>query len=254
MAQYRRIWTAFALACGLAAGTARGDDRAIPTPDDPAWNLCAETALQVEGEFNIPAYLLKAVALTETGRSGGPGRRVASWPWTVHDGSQGHYFATREAAIAFVREIRTDGRRSIDVGCMQINLRHHPRAFTSVAAGFDPAVNVRYAAEFLRQLREASGSWEAAIARYHSYTPGFDDYAGKVMAYWQGERQKATLLTPLHPTPAPVVATAKRPTLVLASAEPGFGRNVIAGSDRTWPPAGVKPGGATVKTLVSWQR
>jgi hypothetical protein len=201
----------------------------------------------------MPAYLLKAVALTETGRSGGPGRGVASWPWTVHDGSQGHYFATKEAAIRFVREIRTDGRRSIDVGCMQVNLRHHPRAFTSVAAGFDPVVNVRYAAEFLRQLRDASGSWEEAIARYHSYTPGFDNYAGKVITFWQRERQMAAI-APLNPPAAPVLAAARRPKLVLASAEPIVRRDLIGNPAQTRPPAVAKPDGAVVKTLVSWQR
>jgi hypothetical protein len=220
--------------------------------DDPAWNLCAQTALEIEGELGMPAHLLKAIALTETGRSGGPGRRVASWPWTVHDGSQGHYFATKEAAIRFVREIRTDGRRSIDVGCMQVNLRHHPRAFTSVAAGFDPGVNVRYAAEFLRQLRDASGSWEEAIARYHSYTPGFDNYAGKVMTFWQRERQTAALAL-VKPPAAPVLA-ARSQKLVLASAEPTARRDLIGNPIEIRSPAIAKPDGAAVKTLVSWQR
>jgi hypothetical protein len=201
----------------------------------------------------MPAHLLKAIALTETGRSGGPGRQVASWPWTVHDGSQGHYFATKEAAIGFVREIRTDGRRSIDVGCMQVNLRHHPRAFTSVAAGFDPAVNVRYAAEFLKQLRDVSGSWEEAIARYHSYTPGFDNYAGKVITFWQRERQMAALAPPKPPA-ATVLAAAKRPTLVLASAESIVRRDLVGKPAWARPPAIARPDGAVVKTLVSWQR
>ncbi|MFO1187247.1 MAG: hypothetical protein U1E87_07225 [Alphaproteobacteria bacterium] len=103
MAQYRRIWMALALACGFAASVpARADSAGRPIAQDPSWGLCAETALKVEAEMGMPAYLLKAISLTETGRSG-PDRRVSSWPWTVHDGATGHYFASKEDAVAFVR-------------------------------------------------------------------------------------------------------------------------------------------------------
>jgi hypothetical protein len=34
-----------------------------------------------------------------------------------------------------------EGVRSIDIGCMQINLVHHPDAFGSLEAGFDPITN-----------------------------------------------------------------------------------------------------------------
>ncbi len=42
---------------------------------------------------------------------------------------------------------------------MQINLRWHPEAFVNAAQGFDPAVNVDYAARFLTDLtaRPATG-------------------------------------------------------------------------------------------------
>jgi len=226
VAQYRRIWMALALVCGIAAAPARADNEVIPAANDPAWSLCATGAAQVESELGMPAYLLKAVALTETGY-GVPGRRgIAAWPWTVHDGETGHYFATKEAAVEFVREIRTDGKRSIDVGCMQVNLRHHPRAFTSVAAGFDPVVNIRYAAQFLRQLKESASSWEEAVARYHSFNP-VDNYAGRVLSFWQRERLQASL-TPVTPQMAPLLAANDRARLVLASAETGVRR--IAGS------------------------
>lgn len=252
MAQYRRIWMALALACGFAAtAPARADGTGRPDAEDPSWSLCADTALKVEAEMGMPAYLLKAVSLTETGRSG-PDRRVSSWPWTVHDGSQGHYFATKEDAVAFVRGIRTDGRRSIDVGCMQVNLRHHPRAFTSVAAGFDPVVNIRYAAEFLKQLREASGSWEEAIARYHSYTPGFDGYAGKVITFWQRERQMAAAMTPA--TRPVTVAKVAGPTLVLASAEPEIRRALVPATLASIGPAVARTEGSTASSLVYWRK
>jgi hypothetical protein len=54
---------------------------------------------------------------------------------------------------------------------MQINLLHHPDAFPSVDAGFEPATNVAYAVRFLKALHTQTGDWAAATARYHSATP-----------------------------------------------------------------------------------
>ena len=190
MAKYRRMALAVTLALGvcLPALAQAQDESARPAADNPAWGLCAAMASKVEKEFGLPQHILTAISLAETGRSG-PARQVATWPWTVHDGAKGHYFETEQEAVDFVREIRTDGRRSIDVGCMQINLLHHPRAFTSVQEGFDAEANIRYAAAFLKNLALSSRSWEEAVAKYHTQNPTIDeDYAPKVLAFWERER------------------------------------------------------------------
>lgn len=193
MAKYRRIALAVTLALG-AFGPALAqaqDDGSRPAADNPGWGLCAASAAKVEKEVGLPQHLLTAISLAETGRSG-PSRQVATWPWTVHDGDKGHYFNSEKEAVDFVREIRAEGRRSIDVGCMQINLLHHPRAFTSVDEGFDPEANIRYAASFLKDLATTSRSWEEAVAKYHTQNPTIDeDYAPKVLAFWRGETTRA---------------------------------------------------------------
>ncbi|NKE43149.1 lytic transglycosylase domain-containing protein [Roseomonas frigidaquae] len=74
----------------------------------------------------------------------------------------------RAAAVAAVAALRAGGVASIDVGCMQINLLHHPDAFADLHEAFDPVANVRYAAAFLSRLRAGLPDWEAAIRRYHS--------------------------------------------------------------------------------------
>ncbi len=228
MAKYRRMALAATLALGLfgpvlAQAQDEGDR---PAADNPGWGLCAATASKVEKELGLPAHLLTAISLAETGRSG-PARRVATWPWTVHDGTQGHYFNTKKEAVAFVRELRTDGRRSIDVGCMQINLLHHPRAFTSVEEGFNPEQNIRYAASFLKDLAQTSKSWEEAVAKYHTQNPTIDeDYAPKVLAFWRRENTRAAdggqvaardirLASAVTPTARPHLA---EPRMILASA------------------------------------
>ena len=90
-----------------------------------------------------------------------------------------------------MRAVQAQGVRSIDVGCMQVNLMHHPNAFASLDAAFDPTANALYAARFLNTLYGTSGSWVQATAAYHSQTPAIGaDYQQRVMARWdhQGRR------------------------------------------------------------------
>ena len=56
----------------------------------------------------------------------------------------------------------------IDVGCMQINHHYHSAHFASLAAMFDPALNIDYAARFLRELRQREQTWTMAVARYNA--------------------------------------------------------------------------------------
>jgi len=94
-------------------------------------------------------------------------------------------FATAPEAIAAVRAAQAAGIRSIDVGCMQISLLHHPDAFVSLEQAFDPAANVAYASRFLQSLRLQTGDWAGAVAAYHSMTPDIGAaYAGRVAGVW----------------------------------------------------------------------
>ncbi len=70
---------------------------------------------------------------------------------------------------------------------MQINLQHHPDAFASLDAAFDPATNTAYAGRFLWRLFARTGTWPHAAAAYHSQTPQLAaPYAARVMALWAG--------------------------------------------------------------------
>ena len=111
------------------------------------------------------------MALTESGRLGSTGRQA--WPWTTDVDGVGHFFDDKAQAIAFVQQVQASGKDSIDVGCLQVNLRHHPKAFASLDEAFDPAANVEYAARYLLALRQISptGNWMEAAGFYHSMTP-----------------------------------------------------------------------------------
>ncbi|MFA7430955.1 MAG: transglycosylase SLT domain-containing protein, partial [Rhodospirillaceae bacterium] len=77
------------------------------------------------------------------------------------------------------------GVRSIDVGCMQINLFYHGKAFPDLETAFDPASNVAYAIEFLTNLKTETGSWNAAAVSYHSKTPEYANrYRAKLREEW----------------------------------------------------------------------
>ena len=76
--------------------------------------------------------------------------------------------ATRSEALATFRKARGEGKRLIDVGCMQINHRYHADAFGSVEEMFDPHRNVDYAARFLTRLKSRHDTWSMAVARYHA--------------------------------------------------------------------------------------
>ena len=127
---------------------------------------------------------MQAIGVVESGRRDDTGG-VAAWPWTINAEGVGSWFATKAEAMAAVAGLQARGVRSIDVGCMQVNLLHHGTAFASLEEAFDPAANARYAARFLQQLLLQTGSWPAATAGYHSLTPEIGgEYARRVLAVW----------------------------------------------------------------------
>lgn len=152
----------------------------VSKTNDADWQACRTAAQKVERANDMPQALLQAMSLVETGRRGPDGKHTA-WPWTINSHGKGYRFATKQDAIWAVRRLRADGARSIDIGCMQVNLRYHPRAFTSLEEAFDPAANMAYAASFLTRLKDRHGNWRAASARYHSYNPKLrEKYASRV--------------------------------------------------------------------------
>ncbi len=169
--------------CLVSAAAVASEPAPEPAKSPGDAVACADAARAVERARAFPLAVLRAVAIAESGRwrGGRQGEQQAriAWPWTVTAEGEGRYFATKAAAIGHVRALRRDGVRSIDVGCMQINLMHHPGAFASLDEAFDPGLNVAYAGDFLTRLYESSRSWSRAVAFYHSGTPG------KGLAYWR---------------------------------------------------------------------
>lgn len=140
-----------------------------PSDPIPAQSLCVREILRAQLRHGIPDNILLGIGLQEAGvtRDGG----LTIWPWAVNAAGEGRIFESRAAALDWVGAQQAAGVESIDVGCMQINLRWHPGAFDGAAQGFDPAVNVDYAARFLKHLYQQTGDWKTAAGSYHSFTP-----------------------------------------------------------------------------------
>jgi len=135
----------------------------------------------------IPVHLLAAISSIETGRYHKGLGMPLPWPWTINVEGQGHFYDSKAEAIAETSRYLRMGKRSIDVGCMQVNLKHHPRAFANLNDAFDPEKNVDYAARFLKDnYADLGNSWVKAAAAYHSRTPSRGNpYLQKVAVAWQ---------------------------------------------------------------------
>lgn len=156
--------------------------------------LCRRAIESAERGTAIPPHLLAAIGRVESGRQDPSSGQWHPWPWTVDAEGQGSFYDSKAEAIAAVRAMQARGIQSIDVGCMQVNLMHHPDAFANLEMAFEPQVNAAYAARFLQELHAQTGDWSKATALYHSATPELGaDYQRKVQAVWPEESRLAGL-------------------------------------------------------------
>ncbi len=156
---------------------------------------CRQAIRAAEQAAAIPSQLMAAIGRVESGRRDAAGV-VHPWPWSINVEGADHIYETKAEAIAAVRGFQARGIKSIDVGCMQVNLMFHPTAFASLDQALDPAANAAYAARYLRELFVQTGSWPKATAAYHSATPELGTpYQQKVAAIWP-EEQKRLSITP----------------------------------------------------------
>ena len=122
------------------------------TVERPASFSCVSEILQAQREFGIPGNLLLAIGLQETGVNSEDGV-LTVWPWSANAAGTGRWFDSKADAIAWTNAKLSRDISSVDVGCMQINLRWHPEAFETLEEAFTPKNNVRYAANLLVRLR-----------------------------------------------------------------------------------------------------
>lgn len=142
---------------------------------------CSAIFSYFEKRFNIPKDLLHSISLRESAKKHSSRNLAIVWPWTANVGGQGYYFNNKRDAVNFTKNQLASGVTNIDVGCMQINLKYHPNAFTSLEQAFSPRSNVGYGAKFLTEKYIQHGDWISAVGNYHSADPARGrDYRRKV--------------------------------------------------------------------------
>ncbi|MES0194958.1 transglycosylase SLT domain-containing protein [Mesorhizobium sp. LSJC264A00] len=131
-------------------------------PATAATNPCEPEILRAADRYGVPAGILYAVGLTETGKKG------SLQPNALNIQGKAVFPRNRTEAMATFEAARREGKTLIDLGCMQINHHYHAAHFRSVDDMLDPRQNVDYAARFLASLHARHVSWSMAVARYHA--------------------------------------------------------------------------------------
>ena len=128
------------LPCSPCSVSGAGRRSPAASPALPA-RACsaARRSPRPSGAAGIPEHLLAAIRRVESGRRDPQSGAWHPWPWTINAEGQGFFYDTKAEAVAAVRPCRPAACASIDVGCGQINLMHHPNAFPSLEAGVRPA-------------------------------------------------------------------------------------------------------------------
>ena len=178
----------------------------------PAHQLCDRAAQVAAQNTAVPLSVLLSIARVESGRL--QDGRFAPWPWAANMSGQSYFFETQGQAIAFAADQIAKGNINFDVGCFQVNLRWHSRGFPSLEAAYDPQSNANYAAQFLAALYQEKGSWDAAVATYHSRTKiHASRYLEKVKATWHKLYQTPNPAPPVVDDPRPLASVNNFPLL-----------------------------------------
>lgn len=134
--------------------------------------VCMNATQKMEKVYQIKKHLLTTISSVETGRWDANKKQRMAWPWTVNAQGKGMFFNSKAEAVREVKKLQAQGVKSIDVGCMQINLAYHPDAFGSIEQALDPQKNAEYGAKFLKNLYENNDEdWIKAAMAYHSSVP-----------------------------------------------------------------------------------
>ncbi|WP_367718150.1 transglycosylase SLT domain-containing protein [Nitratireductor sp. GISD-1A_MAKvit] len=135
---------------------------ALTTGAHAATNACESEILRAADRYQVPAGILYAVGLTETGVKG------SLQPYALNIEGKAVFARSAGEALRSFEEARAQGKKLIDLGCMQINHHYHRDQFPNLSSMLDPRRNVDYAARFLVRLKKRHGSWSMAVARYHA--------------------------------------------------------------------------------------
>ncbi|WP_234041647.1 hypothetical protein [Erythrobacter aureus] len=103
-----------------------------------------------------------AIAITESGNEGQPS------PYAMNIAGRSHFAKSKAEMARIISANWNRGVKSIDVGCMQVNLMYHGHKFGQLTDLLDSKTNVEYGAGYLIQLAHSRGSWREGVMDYHN--------------------------------------------------------------------------------------
>lgn len=150
---------------------AKGGDHHLHTAVDLSRTNWSKTAER----YGLDPYVLYAVALIESAKiSDG---KAYPWPWALNEGGKASYPTTSAGAIKRINEQMESGRKNIDVGLMQVNLRWHGNRVPSIDHLIDPATNIDIGAQILAEsMASVPNDTALGIGRYHAWSDRLEAY------------------------------------------------------------------------------
>ncbi|WP_254786704.1 transglycosylase SLT domain-containing protein [Methylomonas sp. LWB] len=139
---------------------------------------------QVARRYRIDPYILYAVALMES-RKNGEQNRVMPWPWAINNAGNSFIPNSQQEAEALLNQMLDQGKRNIDVGIMQVNLRWHGHRVAKPELLLIPSTNLEIGASVLSvAIQSVPGNLAHGIGRYYSWKnePAAIQYGQKVIA------------------------------------------------------------------------
>ncbi|MCU7804243.1 MAG: transglycosylase SLT domain-containing protein [Candidatus Thiodiazotropha sp. (ex Lucinoma borealis)] len=141
----------------------------------------------IAAERDVPQSVLYAVALTESGKRVALTEVYRPWPWTLNVAGRGYFFDSRQEAWQALMEHLKEGKRSIDIGLMQVNWHYHQDRLGTPWQALDPYHNLRVGAEILQDCYVTRLDWWASVGCYHAPANPrrADRYRRHVVSRWQ---------------------------------------------------------------------
>lgn len=143
--------------------------------DAHAFSLAGSIFEKVGKKVEVDPLLLYAVALTESALYAGSGN-IAPYPYVIRSDEGPKFFDEFEAAEKELKRV-LQRTHNVDVGLMQINLRHHPQPHPTHL--LNPEANLEYGAKYLKKTMASTEDPVVGVGRYHSYTERLANWYGR---------------------------------------------------------------------------
>jgi soluble lytic murein transglycosylase-like protein len=142
---------------------------------------------RIAARYEIPAALLYAVALAESGKTIASVSIRRPWPWTLNVAGEGRYFPTRLAAWRALDATLAAGETRVDIGLMQVNWHYHQQRLNNSWLALQPDHNLSVAAEILKRCYAERGDWWRSVGCYHAPNNAARArrYTDRVRAAWR---------------------------------------------------------------------